>query len=81
MSRDGFLARLRKGRAVNCIYRSGELDGLVCAWLHAGVFVLTWEECRIGDQSNEHLYTRDELHRFATADEVPAAPSWPGSAA
>jgi hypothetical protein len=70
MTAEGFLARLRRGKAVNCVYSSGELEGLVSAWSYDDAFVLTWEECRAGEQANEHLYTRDERHRFSTAEEV-----------
>jgi hypothetical protein len=70
MSPDGFLRRLLSGKAVNCVYRAGELTGLISAWPNGGGFVLTWEECRDGDQYNEHGYTRDERHQFGTADQV-----------
>lgn len=55
---------------MSCTYRTGELAGLISAWLHAGRFVLTWEECKDGDQYNEHAYTRDEPHTFDAAEEV-----------
>ena len=67
---DTFLRRLRSGKRVSCIYRVGELTGLIEAWLHDGRFVLTWEECREGEQYNEHAYTRDERQLFATAEDV-----------
>ena len=70
MSLDGFLRRLRSGKDVNCVYKSGTLAGLISAWSHDGGFVLTWEECQDGDQYNEHAYTRDERHHFATAEQV-----------
>ncbi|HVK14625.1 MAG TPA: hypothetical protein VM597_38155 [Gemmataceae bacterium] len=70
LSPDGFLRRLRSGEVVNCLYRKGELAGLISGWPHAGAFVLTWEECRDGDQFNENAYTRDERHRFETAEQV-----------
>lgn len=70
MSPDGFLQRLRSGKAVNCVYKSGALAGLISAWPYGGGFVLTWEECRDGDQYNEHAYTRDERHQFDTAEQV-----------
>lgn len=70
MTADGFRERLQAGTVVNCTYREGELAGLISAWRYAGAFVLTWEECRDGDQYNEASYTRDERHRFATAGEV-----------
>jgi len=70
MSREGFLRRLRDAKAVNCIYSRGEIEGLISAWAHGGQFVLTWEECPLGEQHNESNYTRDERHEFATAEEV-----------
>jgi hypothetical protein len=70
MTPDAFLERLRSGWVVNCTYRKDELAGLISAWPYDGAFVLTWEECRDGDQYNEHTYTRDEIHRFGTAEEV-----------
>ncbi len=70
MTAEGFLARLRDGRVVNCTYHLDEIAGLISAWRYGEGFVLTWEECRDGEQFNEHLYTRDEIHRFALADEV-----------
>lgn len=70
MSSDGFLRRLRSGKAVNCCYRVGELAGLISAWPHGESFVLTWEECRDGEQYNEQDYTRDEVYRFGTVEEV-----------
>lgn len=70
MSSDGFLRRLQADKAVNCVYWLGELNGLICAWRYNGAFVLTWEECLRGDHCNEQNYTRDEIHNFATAEEV-----------
>lgn len=70
MSSEGFLRRLRTGKVVNCTYRRDELSGLISAWPHGGGFVLTWEECRDGDQYDEHAYTRDERHVFETAEDV-----------
>ena len=78
MSPDGFLKRLHDGKAVNCIYRTGELAGLISAWPHGGGFVLTWEECKDGEQYNEHAYTRDERHQFETAEQVLAFVSQTG---
>jgi len=71
MTSVGYLRWLPTGTVVNCTYRRGELAGL------------TWEECRDGDQYDEHAYTRDERHQFGTADEVlerPGSPSPPSTA-
>lgn len=70
MSPEGFLRRLRNGKVVNCVYQSGILDGLISAWPHDGGYVLTWEECRSGDQHNEHAYIRDEHRQFESAEQV-----------
>jgi hypothetical protein len=70
MTPEGFLRRLGAGKVVNCVYRRDGLSGLISAWPHGGGFVLTWEECRNGDQYNEHAYTRDERHVFEKAEDV-----------
>jgi hypothetical protein len=68
---------------MDCTYKVGELIGLISAWPHGGAFVLTWEECRDGDQYNEHAYTRDQRHTFETAEDLLAfveANGYPASA-
>jgi hypothetical protein len=50
--------------------RDDGIDGLVNLWPHDGRIVLTWEECRDGDQFNESNYTRDEVRRFDTIEEA-----------
>ena len=70
MTREGFLKRLSAGKVVNCTYRCDGLAGLISAWIYNGRFILTWEECRDGDQHNENAYTRDARHEFATAEDV-----------
>ena len=70
MTPEGFISRLNAGRPVNCVYRNGELAGLISAWLHDGRFILTWEECRAGNELNENAYTRDERHEFGSAADV-----------
>ena len=70
MTPEGFLKRLRAGAVVNCTYRTGELAGLISCWAHAERYVLTWEECRHGEQYNENAYSRDERQLFDSAEEV-----------
>lgn len=70
MSPDGFLKRLRDGKAVNCNYRRGELIGMVAAWLHAGKYIVSWEECRKEDLHDDAAYLRDDVSSFATPEEV-----------
>ena len=72
MTRGGLLRRLEDGRVANHRYVQGVLRGLVSAWRHQGRFVLTWEECRDGNQHDEYAYTRDERHLFANAEELVA---------
>lgn len=70
MSSDGFRRRLLSSKVVNCTYSRGEVVGLISAWLHQGRFVLTWEECPVGQQYDESTYTRDERYEFASAEDV-----------
>lgn len=70
MTSEGFLKRMRAGKAVNCKYRHGDIIGLLAAWFHAGKYVLTWEECLDVDFYNESAYLRDETHHFKTPEEV-----------
>jgi len=70
MTSAGFIRRLGAGRPVNCPYDRGDLTGIVSAWRYNDVFILTWEECKVGDVHNEHRYTRDERHTFATPADV-----------
>jgi hypothetical protein len=70
MTSGGFLRWLHSGKTVNCVYSSSGLARLISAWPNNGVFVLTWEECREGEQYNEQNFTRDERHQFDTAEEL-----------
>lgn len=54
MTREGFLERLGAGKVVNGTYERDGLAGLISAWRHQWRFILTWEECRDGDQFNEN---------------------------
>lgn len=70
MSADGFLRRLQQGKTVNCVYKIGDRVGLITAWRHFDELILTWEECREGEQYNESDYTRDDRYRFATSEQL-----------
>ena len=70
LTTEGFLKRLRSGKAVNCEYRRGDIIGGIGAWFHDGKFVLTWEECRDVDIEDDAAYLRDDVLNFATAEEV-----------
>jgi hypothetical protein len=70
MTSDGLLKRLNSGRPVSCIYRHEEVTGLLSAWRLGNLFVLTWEECPIGQQYDESTYTRDERYQFESAEEL-----------
>jgi hypothetical protein len=70
MMPEQFITRLRNGKTVNCTYHRADLAGLMSAWKYEERFILTWEECRDGDQYNEHAYTRDERHEFDTPEQL-----------
>ena len=70
MSPAMFARRLEGGEANHLIYRRDEYDGLVSIWMCEGSFILTWEECPIGEQYDESTYSRDERHVFANIEEV-----------
>ena len=70
MTAAGFLRRLETGRPVNCPYDRRDLIGMVSAWRYNDLFILTWEECKVGDVNDEARYTRDERHTFATPTDV-----------
>lgn len=70
MSRETFLKRLENRKANNYLYKTIVVEGLVAIWKLGSDYILTWEECPPGECYNEHLYTRDERHKFATVDEL-----------
>jgi hypothetical protein len=70
MRLDAFRRRLMSGKGVHYTYKRDAIVGLVKILKYQDQFILTWEECRDGDQYNEHLYTRDERHKFSTLEEV-----------
>ncbi len=70
MSPETFRNRLEDGRCNNYLYKMIGREGLVSVWKHQGSYVLTWEECPNGQQSDEASYTRDERHLLASLDEV-----------
>ena len=51
-------------------YKENGQAGMVNIWFHHDHFVLTWEECKDGDQYNECNYTRDEALEFSDVDSV-----------
>ncbi len=61
-----FLSR----RTVSYLYKDAGLEGLINVCPSQGKFVLTWEECKAGDQYNEQNYTRDEVQHFFDLDAV-----------
>ncbi len=67
-----FRQRLEAGKSVSYLYHTEDKAGVINLWRYGGQFVLTWEECRDGDQYNEQNYTRDETLRFDTLEAVEA---------
>jgi len=70
MTTDDFLQGLRSGSGVNCIFRAGDLGGMIAVYPFNGVFVLHWEEYRDEEHRNRGDYRRDEMHRFEAAEDV-----------
>ena len=70
MRKQVFVDRLNSRRAISYRYTSVNLAGLVNIWFHKNHFVLSWEECKDGDQWNENNCNRDEIHSFADVDAV-----------
>ena len=70
MTREKFINRLNSHHAASYRYTGAGLAGLVNVWFYLDTFVLTWEECKDGDQANEGDYTRDERHEFPNAEAV-----------
>ena len=65
-----FVERIIQNKANNYLYYRPDREGLVVVWKYNGKLILTWEECRPGDQFNEHLYTRDERYVFQEINEL-----------
>lgn len=70
MRKDTFLQRIKNGRANNLVYSTHEKEGLISAWMYQDKIILTWEECRPGDQYNESSFTKDERHVFNNTEDL-----------
>ncbi len=70
MTEETFRGFLSRHHAVFMKYKNEDRAGLVNVWFYDSNFILSWEECRDGDQLNESNYSRDELHIFPDIDSV-----------
>ena len=70
MTEEMFINFLNRHQALGYNYKRDGLAGLINVWYHKDKFILTWEECKDGDQFNESNYTRDERHEFSYAIDV-----------
>lgn len=70
MTPEGLRRRIEAGKAASILYRDDAVEGLISMWRHERSVIVTWEECPPGQIYNEHTYTRDERHEFATVDEA-----------
>lgn len=68
MKRETFLHRLTTGKTLNRLYEEGGRAGIVKIWRYEDSFVLTWEECPIGEQYDESTYTKDLRESFPTTE-------------
>jgi len=69
MDKKVFLEKIET-KGCSYIYTNGNLTGLVNVYTYEDLIVLTWEECPIGEQYDESLYTKDEVHHFKTVEEI-----------
>ena len=65
MKLESFIKRLENHKAVNYCYHNDLAEGIISIWKYNHKYVLTWEECVIGNQYNENAYIKDEKHEFA----------------
>jgi hypothetical protein len=70
LSSDEFLRLLGSGKGAGCIYREGEVGGMIAIYYYNEVFVIHWEEYRDEDRRNKSAYLRDEMHWFDSPEEV-----------
>jgi hypothetical protein len=70
MTRDGLIKRLKAGKACNLKYNNNDFSGMVNIWSYNDEYILTWEECKNGNQWNESSSTKDERYKFKLVDEV-----------
>jgi len=70
MKIETFRQRLQAGKSVGYDYQADDKTGMIGLSWHEDEFVLTWEEFPEGDFYNEQNYTRDEVHHFATIEDV-----------
>jgi len=70
MTKQNFRKLLSRGTAVHYKYKNDGQAGVVNIWLYKNRFVISWEECKDGDQFNESNYTRDDLNNFPDIDSV-----------
>jgi hypothetical protein len=55
---------LNARKRANYVYNTDFNQGLIEIWIYNNKYVLTWEECKHGDQFNENRYIKDERHMF-----------------
>lgn len=70
MKTETFHKRLRSGKGVTYTYNVGQKNGGINIWKSQDIFVLTWEEAHLGDEFDESLYTKDEVHHFNNIDSI-----------
>ncbi len=61
---------LSRGTALYYKYKNNGQAGMVNIWFYKDRFIISWEECKDGDQFNESSYTRDDLNDFSNIDSV-----------
>ncbi|GAA5083627.1 hypothetical protein GCM10023210_02480 [Chryseobacterium ginsengisoli] len=73
MNKEKFISKVQSGKSCHYIYKENERNentGLIKVWLYNSQIVLTWEECPEGQQYDESLYSKDEVHNFNNFEEL-----------
>lgn len=70
MMKSEFIDTIENRIALNYLYSTSTIEGLVTVWKHELKYVLTWEECPPGEQYDESRYTRDDVFHFTTTDDL-----------
>ena len=70
MAAGRFITAIDSGKANNLVYSTEGKEGLVTVWKFEDSYILTWEECPVGEQYDESTYTRDERHKFVSVEQL-----------
>ena len=73
MNQEELITKIQSGETCHYIYKENERNentGLIKVWLYNNQIILTWEECPVGMQYDESLYSKDDMHHFNSFEEL-----------